>query len=281
MKDFVTYGLIGYPVRHSYSPTVFNTFFEYYEQNAAFITIQIKKGELPKLLHEYVDTLALGGFTCTMPHKEDIIPYLDQLSDAARECQSVNVVSLRDGRLYGHTTDGLGNLRGFEATGRRAKDQNVVIYGVGGATKAVAQAYRAAGADVTILSRDPAKAEAAAKALGGMKGGDSDRLKDYLPECTLFINGSPLGMKGSPDYQDFSFLDLLPKGAVVYDCVYKPRETTLLREARARGIHTVDGMVMLLTQMGVLFETLTGITPDEEVTKTAMDKVEAILRAGE
>ena len=72
MKDFVTYGLIGYPVRHSYSPTVFNTFFEYYKQNAAFITIQIKKGELPKLLHEYVDTLALGGFTCTMPHKEDL-----------------------------------------------------------------------------------------------------------------------------------------------------------------------------------------------------------------
>lgn len=54
-----------------------------------------------------------------------------------------------------------------------------------------------------------------------MKGGDSNRLKDYLPECTLFINGSPLGMKGSPDYQDFSFLDLLPKDAVVYDCVYQ------------------------------------------------------------
>lgn len=282
MKDFVTYGLIGYPVRHSYSPTVFNTFFDYYKQNAAFITIQIKKGELPKLINEYMDTLALGGFTCTMPHKEDIIPYLDELSDAARECQSVNVVAVRDGKLYGHTTDGLGNLRGFEEeTGRRAKDQKVVIYGVGGATKAVAQAYRAAGADVTILSRDPAKAEAAAQALGGIKGGDSNKLKDYLAECTLFINGSPLGMKGSPDYPDFSFLDCLPKDAVVYDCVYKPRETTLIREARARGLRTVDGMVMLLTQMGVLFETLTGIMPDAEVTRTAMDKVDAILQAGE
>lgn len=278
MKDFVTYGLIGYPVRHSFSPTVFNTFFAYYGLNAAFITMQIKKGELPKLLNEYADTLALGGFTCTMPHKEDIIPYLDELSDAARACRSVNVVSLRDGKLYGHTTDGLGNLRGFEEeTGRLAKEQKVVIYGAGGASKAVAQAYRAAGADVTILSRDPARAEAAAAALGGIKGGDSNRLKEYLSDCTLFINGSPLGMKGSPNYPDFSFLDCLPADAVVYDCVYNPRETTLIKEARARGMHTVDGLVMLLTQMGVLFETLTGIMPDEKITKTALDKVMTIL----
>ena len=209
MKDFVTYGLIGDPVRHSFSPTVFNTFFQHYGINSAFITIRIRKGEIPKLLNDYVDTLALGGFTCTMPQKEDIIPYLDELSDAARECQSVNVVSLKGGKRFGHTTDGLGNLRAFEATGRRAKDQKVVIYGVGGATKSIAQAYRAAGADVTILSRNPEKAEAVAKTLGGMKGGDSKNVKSYMPDCTLYINGSPLGMKGSPDYDDFSFLDLL------------------------------------------------------------------------
>lgn len=134
---------------------------------------------------------------------------------------------------------------------------------------------------MTILSRDPAKAETAAKALGGMKGGDSNRLKDYLPECTLFINGSPLGMKGSPDYQDFSFFGPAAEGRCRLRLRLQASGDTLLREARARGIYTVDGMVMLLTQMGVLFETLTGITPDEEVTKTAMDKVEAILRAGE
>ncbi|MCX7614438.1 MAG: shikimate dehydrogenase [Clostridiales bacterium] len=277
MKDFVTYGLIGDPVRHSFSPTVFNTFFEYYGENAAFITILIRKGEIPKLFDEYVDTLALGGFTCTMPQKEDIIPFLDELSDAARECQSVNVVSLRDGKRFGHTTDGLGNLRSFEATGRKAKDQKVVIYGVGGACKSIAQAYRAAGADVTILSRNPEKAEAVAKSLGGMKGGDSSKLKSYLPECTLYINGSPLGMKGSPDFEDFSFLDLLPKNASVYDCVYNPRETSLIKEARLRGLHTVDGLMMLLAQMGVLFETLTGITPDEKITEVALKKVSDIL----
>jgi len=277
MKDFVTYGLIGDPVRHSFSPTVFNTFFQHYGVNAAFITIRIRKGELQKLFGDYVDTLGMGGFTCTMPQKEDIIPYLDELSDAARECHSVNVVSLRDGKRYGHTTDGLGNLRSFEATGRKAKDQNVVIYGVGGASKSIAQAYRAAGADVTILSRNIEKAEEAAKDLGGIKAGDSNKLKDYMPECTLYINGSPLGMKGSPDYTDFSFLNLLPKNASVYDCVYNPRETTLINEARARSLHTVDGLMMLLAQMGVLFETLTGITPDQQITEIALQKVSDIL----
>ena len=278
MKEFVTYGLIGYPVRHSFSPVVFNTFFDYYGENAAFITLQIHKGEIPKLLDDYVPTLAMGGFTITMPHKEDIIPYLDELSDAARECGSVNVVSLRDGKRYGHTTDGLGNLRGFESvTGRKAAEQKVVIYGLGGAAKSVAQAYRAAGADVTILSRDPAKAEAVAQALGGMKGGDSNKLESYMADCTLFINGSPLGMKGSPEFESFAFLDKLPKDAAVYDCVYNPRETNLLQEAAKRGLVTVDGLKMLLMQMGVLFETLTGITPDDKAMDIAMKKVSDIL----
>lgn len=279
MKDFVTYGLIGNPVRHSFSPTVFNTFFQYYGMNAAFITIGIRKGEIPKLIDDYVDTLALGGFTITMPHKEDIIPYLDELSDAARECGSVNVVSLRNGKRYGHTTDGLGNLRSFEATGRQAKDRKVVIYGAGGASKSIAQAYRAAGADVTILSRDPEKAEAVAYALGGIKGGGSKEVKSHMSGCTLYINASPLGMKGSPDYEDFSFLDLLPRDATVYDAVYNPRETTLIKEARARSLHTIDGLMMLLDQMGVLFETLTGICPDEKITEIALKKVGDILAA--
>ncbi|MDP4109938.1 MAG: shikimate dehydrogenase, partial [Bacillota bacterium] len=167
MEDFLTYGLIGYPVRHSFSPTVFNLYFEYYGMNAAFITIQLKKGELRKLFDEYSETLSLGGFTCTMPHKEDVIPYLDELSDAARECGSVNVVSLRDGKRRGHTTDGLGCLRAFEASGRKAKDQKAVIFGVGGASKSIAHALKTAGAEVTLLSRDSGKASSIARSLGG------------------------------------------------------------------------------------------------------------------
>ncbi|MDP4108575.1 MAG: shikimate dehydrogenase, partial [Bacillota bacterium] len=205
------------------------------------------------------------------------IPYLDELSDAARECGSVNVVSLRDGKRRGHTTDGLGCLRAFEASGRKAKDQKAVIFGAGGASKSIAQALKTAGAKVTLLSRDSGKASSIARSLGGVGYGESKNLKAFMPDCTLFINGSPLGMKGSPDFEDFSFLDLLPKCATVFDAVYNPRETTLLMQARSRSLNTADGLKMLLEQMGVLFETLTGVSPDGTVTELAQKKVSAAL----
>ncbi len=277
MKEFTAYGLIGDPVGHSLSPAVMNIFLQHYGMNAAFIVIRIRKGELSRLFDDYIGALSLGGFTITMPHKEDVIPYLDEMSDAAKRCRSVNVVSFSGGKRFGHTTDGLGCLKSFEETGRKAKDQKVVILGVGGASKSIAHAFGAAGADVTLLSRDIEKAKAAADEIGGIKGGDSGRLNSYMPGCTLFINASPLGMKGSPDFDDFSFLDLLPKTATVYDAVYNPRETSLLREARNRGIHTVEGLRMLLSQMGALFETLTGISPDGEVMQTAFCKVGDLL----
>ena len=216
MKDFVTYGLIGDPVGHSMSPTVFNTFLQYYEQNAAFIAIKIKKGELKKLIYDYSDSLMLGGFTVTMPHKEDILPYLDELSEEARLCRAVNVVSVRDGKRYGHTTDGLGCLLSFEAGGKKAKDQKAVIYGAGGASKSIAQAFSAKGADVTVISRNPEKAKESLSALKGVKVGDSKNLLEQIRDCTLFVNASPLGMKGSPNFESFSFLDLLSSKATVF-----------------------------------------------------------------
>ncbi|MCX7615318.1 MAG: shikimate dehydrogenase, partial [Clostridiales bacterium] len=255
--------------------------FRHYGVNSAFFTINLRKGELPKFFEDYVKTFSLDGFTTTMPQKEDVIPYMDDMSEAARICKSVNVVSIKNGKCFGHTTDGLGFANSLEAAGLPVSQQKIVIYGCGGATKSITYALKSRGGDVRILSRDIKKAEDTAKALGGgIKVGSSDDVKEYLSDCTLFVNASPLGMKGNAMFQDFSFLDCLPKNATVYDIIYNPMETELRRQAKIRSLHTIGGIKMLLAQMSVIFELLTGIRPDDKAMDMVFEKVEAAIAKG-
>ena len=277
MALFTTYGVIGSPVRHSLSPACFNTFIQHYGLNAAFITIDVKKGEIHKFFDETIPQLGIGGFTVTMPLKEDIIPFCTELSDAARECHSVNGVHISDdGSLHGHTTDGLGCLRSIQANGVDVSGKKTIIYGAGGAALSIAQAYRTAGANVVLLSRDPAKSKAIADRLS-IDSGDSNKVKEYLSDCRIYINASPVGMKGSPDYEDTSFIDCMPNDCVVYEAIYNPAVTTLVKIARERGLLACEGLDMFLMQMGELFEVLTGIFPDKEILAAARGKVEKML----
>ena len=136
------YAIIGDPVRHSLSPAIYNTIFDYYGINAGFVSIRVKRSEL-RYIKDIIKTNSLSGFTCTMPHKREIIRYLDWISVNASEIGSVNVVINQDDALIGYNTDGGGMLGAIMSTGYCVKDIRAVILGAGGAARAAAYALAA------------------------------------------------------------------------------------------------------------------------------------------
>ncbi len=244
--------VIGRPVSHSLSPFIHNFLAERLGLDYAYMAFDIG----PETLDSFVNSaklLNMGGFNITMPLKELIIPLLDDLSGSARACGAVNTVVNKNGKLTGYNTDADGFALslarlGFDFTGRAA------VLGSGGAAKAVAWALMQKGMQVTMVSR---------KGMA-MQGADIcpwEELPDVPrddPSVTLVANCTPLGMEAHPNFSNFGFLDGLNKTAWVYDLVYKPRETKLLRQASERGLRAIDGLTLLVAQAALAFALFTG-----------------------
>ena len=207
------------------------------------------------------------GCNVTIPHKVAIMDLVDDPGDVRNSIGAMNTIVRKDnGTLMGTNTDAAGffaPLANSEWKGARA-----VLIGAGGAARAVLFALKQAGlADVTILARNSLKASGVLMQ-AGLKG-EVLPLDDKLPDADLLINTSPLGMVGQPELE----IDLspLPEEALVYDIVYTPLETELLKAAKARNLEVVDGLDMFIGQAALAFELFFGQTPpmehDEELRK--------------
>ena len=253
--------VIGDPVLHSRSPAIHGAMLAALGlENIPYTARVVRRGELPDYL-AWAKENGVAGFNATMPHKEDLVPLMDALDDAARSIGSVNTVCLREGKLYGHSTDGPGFLAALEHELHiDPAGQTVALLGAGGAARAVACALaRAGAARVYVCNRTRERAAALCELdpTGCLTpaGFDAGTLSRLSARSGLLINCTNLGMEGCPDqFADLSFLDALPRGAAVYDLIYHPAETELLRQARRRGLAAANGLSMLVWQAVLALE---------------------------
>ncbi|MDR2088271.1 MAG: shikimate dehydrogenase [Clostridiales Family XIII bacterium] len=256
------FAVIGDPIGHSLSPAIHNAVFAALGADCRYSAIRVPKGRLDVFV-ERARFFDLSGFNVTIPHKQDIIPFLDGLDEEAALCGAVNTVRNEGGRFIGYNTDMEGLLRAVEGRGRAYGGAGVAILGAGGAAAGIAMKAACERARrITIFARRPAQAEElrrralrAAAARGApdpeirTEAMEPRAMCDAVRDADILINATPLGMSGTKsEHASFAFLEYLPVRALVCDLIYEPARTKLLREAATRGFETLGGLDMLIAQ---------------------------------
>ncbi len=244
--------VIGHPIAHSLSPAMHNAALRALELDFAYVPFDVP----PDMLAEAVlgiRSLGIVGVNVTIPHKEKIIDYLDEVSEEAARISSVNTVCLENGRLKGYSTDGVGFLGPLRSSGFGLKGVEAVILGAGGSAKAVAYALTDSGAQIAIINRTPERGAALAEQINAVTSKKSARSVDWsearrtIREAALLVNCTSVGMY--PNIADTPCpKEMLHPGLLVYDLVYNPPVTRLLKEAGEIGAKTLNGVKMLVHQ---------------------------------
>lgn len=276
-------GIIGYPIGHSLSPLMQNAAFEAMGLEYCYLPLEVPPRQVGPAIRA-VQRLGFCGFNVTIPHKQRVMRFLNELSPEARFIGAVNTVEIRAGRLIGHNTDGRGFVRAFaEEAGRSVRGSQVLILGAGGAARAVAFQIALEGAAmVVIANRSRSKAEALVRELRNTIRGcaatvlpwESAALRAGAHQAGIVINATSVGMNPTDPA-------LLPAGVlrpdqVVCDLIYRPPMTALLRQARAVGAKAINGLGMLVYQGVLSFEIWTGQRPPVEVMRETL--VQAVRR---
>lgn len=268
--------VIGHPIAHSRSPLIHGTWLDAYGLDGTYEAIDVEPGALPT----FIDRLRAGEFVggnVTIPLKEPVFALCDSVDPLATTIGAVNTLVATHGRIRGFNTDYMGFLDNLDhqAPGWSHGLEHAVVLGAGGASRAILVALRERGiGTIHLLNRSVDKAQALALALGpSVRPGALADFAALAPLSGLVVNTTSVGMHGSA----FPELPLasLPKSALVTDIVYVPLETPLLKESRALGIRTVDGLGMLLHQAVPGFEAWFGVRP--EVTPMLRARIEATL----
>ena len=252
--------IIGDPVLHSKSPVIQGAMLAALGLDVEYTPHVVRRGELSQYL-AWARENGVTGFNATMPHKEDLLPLLDEVDPLAQSIGAVNTVCLRDGKWVGFNTDGAGAVAALQdGLGLDLSGLTVTLLGAGGAAKAVALALSAAGAErVFVCNRTLSRTQAlcAQDPLGRLSPAafDTDTLFGLAAKSQLLVNCTNLGMAGCPcQFEDFSFLDALPPNAAVFDAIYHPAETELLAQAKGRGLRVMNGLPMLVNQAVLALE---------------------------
>lgn len=245
--------VIGDPVEHSKSPVIQTAMIRAAGLDLVYGKQRVAAGETQAWL-ERAKREGWAGFNATMPHKQALVKLVDELSDDAARIGAVNTVCIREGKAYGHNTDGAGLLRALRQAGMEPENRAVLVLGAGGAAKAVVYALLQAGAKaVMVANRTPDRAQRVCKELGDARLAACDFSADTLAVqgrgCELLVNCTSLGMTGTgTQFEDLSFLDQLPREAGVFDLIYSPARTALLERAEQLGLNTANGLDMLIWQ---------------------------------
>lgn len=239
--------VIGDPIEHSLSPRVHGAILDALRIEYTYEKVNVKKGGLEEFI-KYAKDRGITGFNLTMPHKVDVIPYLDYMDREASEYASVNTVCVRDNKLFGYTTDGVGYELSLKRNGIEFKGSRVVILGAGGACRTILKKASESGAkSITILNRTIEKAE---KIIAGM--GENVKACGFdlteVKNADILINATPLGMHGCGEFESLDFLENLPYNAFVSDLIYNPAQTKFLKRAKELGHKTDNGLSMLIFQ---------------------------------
>jgi shikimate dehydrogenase len=252
--------LIGHPVSHSVSPAMQNAALRASGLAWQYDLLETPRAQLPAVV-ERLRADDCAGANVTIPHKEAIIEFLDHVTPTARQIGAVNTIVQREGKLIGENTDGYGVIQTLREAQVQLRDARVVILGAGGAARAAVFALAAENvASIAIINRTAARAHALAEAVRQ----HFPRLAlcvnhiETLADAHIVINATSVGMTPNVNASPLPPNVTLPRDVVVFDMVYRPRETQLLREARRAGARPLSGLGMLAHQGAAAFALWTG-----------------------
>ncbi len=261
-------GVVLHPAGHTRSPAMHNAAFRALGLDAAYLAFDVPSEQLAAAVAG-ARALAVRQLAVSLPHKEAVIPLLDEVDATARRIGAVNTITRRGERLCGSNTDWSGAVRALEREtgleGRRA-----VVLGAGGSARAVVFGLRDKGAHVTVLNRTTGRAEALAAELSADAAGPLEALRDTPHE--VLVNTTSVGLKSDASPVP---AEALAPDSVVMDAVYDPEQTRLLRDAAARGARTVPGKWMLVYQAAEQLALWTGRDAPIDVMAAAFDQASA------
>lgn len=268
-KDKRPIVLFGYPLRHSLSPLIHNTAFEHQGLDYHYSLHPVSPTNLAEDLRRLVDD-GLAGANVTVPHKQAVVKLLDETSKVVATIGAANTISCRhdDGRvtLIGDNSDVGGFIAPIRQMLHELEDQQVMIFGSGGAAKAVGYAVckYASSRRLVVASRSPDSGQNLVRMLAGLQPGFDveyvrlDGASEAVRESTLLVNATPLGMGSKVDESVWTDSGDFHEGQIVYDLIYWPLETRLMKAAKARGARTIGGLEMLIQQAALSYAIWTG-----------------------
>lgn len=274
------YCLIGNPIEKSLSPLIHNTIFELTNNNSIYLAFNVQEKDLKTTLEGF-KSIGIKGFNVTVPHKKNIIKYLDYVSKEAEIIGAVNTVVNENGKLIGYNTDGEGFLKIFNEYNIDLVGKNILILGAGGAAFAIGSTLAMKDVKtITIANRNIENAKVLENKINNINKNIVTQSiiinsNDYNKEdIDIIINTTTLGMYPM-EYLSPIELNGFSKDLIVYDIVYKPKETKLIKEAKAKGYIAVNGISMLLNQ-AILAQEI-WLKDDKKINSKIIQNLEGIL----
>lgn len=273
------YGLIGYPVKHTYSPPMHNAAFNGLGINAVYLPFEVKPENLKDML-SYAKAVGVRGLNVTIPHKENVLRFLDEIDTEASLIKAVNTIVNKNGAFIGYNTDGKGFVSSLkEDFGMTPKGKNFFILGAGGASRAISFSLALSGAArIVLVDAIREKAIKLARSLARNTSCEAIALKregrtmkEMILNSHVLVNATPCGMKP----RDPRVIDpaLLHEGLYVTDVIYNPGMTRLLKDAKKRGARVSNGSGMLLHQGVIAFKLWTGKKAPAKAMRKALDRL--------
>ncbi|SDM82957.1 shikimate dehydrogenase [Psychrobacillus sp. OK028] len=255
------FAVIGNPISHSLSPTMHETWLKQLDINASYIPIHVEQNQLEQAV-ESLKLLGCSGWNVTIPFKEAIIPFLDDVDESAKGIGAVNtVVKTRNNKYVGYNTDGLGFI---ESLGPILPEYNILLIGAGGAARGIAHAFKRKGyTQLAIANRTLEKAMGLVDELKTGQALTLEEAENMLNKFDIIVQTTSLGMKNNDASLPIQ-LNRLKENAIVADIVYNPLVTPFLEEAKKYNVRTVNGLGMLVHQGALAFSYWNGVKPDSE-----------------
>ena len=274
------FALIGNPVSHSMSPAIHNAAFTELNIDSIYVAFQVEDVKNALAGMRALDNFR--GMSVTIPHKIEVMQYVDEIPDVDRHIGSINTVVKEDGKLIGFNTDGPGALKAFIDAGIELAGKNVLMLGAGGAARAIAFTLAQKGNIGKLVLLD-INEEFLSQLSGDLKSGTNAvivpgalnpaAIEEHMASADLIINCTPVGMHPNEDATLVDD-DLFRPGQVVFDVVYNPLETKMLRQAKAKGLKVIPGVEMFINQAILQFERFAGSdAPEELMRNVVMEKL--------
>lgn len=258
---------IGYPIKHSRSPSIHNAGLQKLgiDNQFTYLRAEVEPKNL-KMAIDGVRGLGIRGVSVTMPHKQEVMKYLDKVEKEAKKIGAVNTIVNNNGRLIGYNTDWIGAMTALEKK-TNIKGERVAVIGAGGAARAIIYGLKKKGAIVKIFNRSQGKVKKLAQEFGCEYGG-LDTL-EQVSKMDIIINATSVGMNEAISPIDKKFLN---EKQIVFDVVYSPKETRLIKDAKEKGAQVILGYEMLLYQGVEQFKLYTGFEAPVDAMRQVLVK---------